>query len=213
MNYLDFLPRELLAYLIPIDYVYTALQVFKDQDRYQIFVNYINYEYPDYFRIYKRNNSSFDQIMTGLLYFYTYYKIDDINLNIEKIKIEMYGGSVNCSYDFDWLYPIILIMKYPKVIGYYLKHELIEGDYTEKLDEDKFNHRDLFRDLAIIALFLDINDFRELIAYEMSDKFKITLLKLLDIDLTKHSISTDDLDEIMDTDLGLYLISKKINLW
>jgi hypothetical protein len=57
MNYLDVLPRELLSYLIPNDYVYTTLQIFDESDRYQIFVDYINWQYPEYYKILKLNSN------------------------------------------------------------------------------------------------------------------------------------------------------------
>jgi hypothetical protein len=213
MNYLDILPKELLAYLIPNDYVYTTLQIFNESDRYQIFVDFINLNYPDYYKISKRDsNLSFRHIMEGL---YTAYIFDDINEYIDLIETMSYQGFDVYPDSFDWLHPIILSGKFPKVAQYYLSHEFTKEDYHEVIYNDEFRKkmfdRELFKDITIILISLEMDNLTELLQYGMSDKFKINLLKLSGIDLTKHSIATDDFMAILNTELGRYL-SGKINL-
>jgi hypothetical protein len=154
--------------------------------------------------------------MQGLYGIYMNGQINDINKSINIINFELFDGTINVYDQIDWLYPIILIIGYPKIVNYYLLHKLTEDDYSVRVYNNdilkSMYNRELFRDLTLILLSLNMDNFDELIAYGMSDKFKINLLQLLGIDLTKHSISTDDLDEIRNTDLGRYLISKKINV-
>jgi hypothetical protein len=218
MNYLDFLPKELLAYLIPNDYVYTTLQVFNDQDRYQIFVDFINLNYPDYFHMMKRESSyrSFHEIMKELYEIYISYKINDVKLLIPDIQIRYFEikpfFTDNIFYN---LYPIILINKYPQVSKYYLNYKLTEQDYGSNkfvLRYKNSYNRELLRDIIFILLLLEDNDFSELLKYELSDPFKIKLLHLSGIKISELSITIDDLDEIRNTDLGAFLISKQINV-
>lgn len=209
-GYLDLLPLELLASITPSNYIYGYLEIFDEPKRYQIFKQYVQLAYPDYYWIYSAGNSSYSyESVIKMLYNYVITEeINDFKPKISAIEdtiLERDG-----MFHFHTIKPLFLIEEYPKLVKYLRENK----NYINKIIEEMglrnslYFYEDIITNLVKFFYDQTVN----MLYWEIPDELKIKIIELSDIPVNNLHISGDDLDRLFDSKFMQYLIKRGIKV-